>query len=318
MTSLQLRVPAGLEPGDTIGIVAPAGPYDNELFYRGVSVLAEMGFEIYVPDGLLDARTYLAGTDRHRAEVVNRLFADNSIKAIACARGGYGSLRILDLLDYDVIAKNPKIFIGFSDITALLAVMFDRCGLVGFHGPVVTSLADADEMTTQSLLQTVSSASRLEISVTGGITVRSGSGGGIICGGNLATLCHLVGTPYSPSFSGRILFLEDRAEAPYKVDRMLTQMRLAGCFEGLAGIVLGSFEDCGPQEDILTIIKDIFGGWRIPILAGLAAGHGNPNLTLPLGLEATLDADRCLLSYHQRATVGRQMSDDRWRMTDDG
>ncbi len=299
-----IKVPSRLKPGDTIGIVAPAGPYDRELFSRGVRILEEMGFEVYVPDGLLDARAYLAGTDKHRAEMVNRLFADQSTKAIVCARGGYGSLRILHLLDYDTIAKNPKIFLGFSDITALLTVLFDRCGLVTFHGPVVTSLADAGELTKQSLLQTVSSGHRLEIEVSKGITVKPGAGAGILGGGNLNTLCHLVGTPFAPSFANKILFLEDRAEAPYRIDRMLMQMKLAGCFQGLAGMVLGSFEDCGPLQDILTIIKDLFGDYQIPIIAGLEAGHGNTNMTLPMGLEATLDTDRHLLSYHRAATTG--------------
>jgi muramoyltetrapeptide carboxypeptidase len=300
---MKIRLPSRLKPGDTIGIVAPAGPFDRELFSRGVRIFEEMGFEVYVPEGLLDARAYLAGTDKHRAEIVNQLFADPSIHAIVCARGGYGSLRILHLLNYDTIAKNPKIFLGFSDITALLTVLFDRCGLVTFHGPVVTSLAGGGEMTKQSLLQTVSSEHRLEIEVSNGVTVNAGSGAGILCGGNLTTLCHLVGTPFAPSFANKILFLEDRAEAPYKIDRMLMQMKLADCFRGLAGMVLGSFENCGPLQAIIAIIKDQFGDCRIPIIAGLDAGHGNPNLTLPMGLEATLDADRHLLSYHRAATV---------------
>ena len=296
-------MPARLKPGDKIGIVAPAGPFDHELFFRGVHIFEEMGFNVYVPEGLLDARGYLAGPDKHRAEIVNQLFADKSIGAIICARGGYGSLRILHLLDYDTIAKNPKIFIGFSDITALLTVLFDRCGLVTFHGPVVTSLADTHKLTVSSLFQAITSDAKLEIEVPNGITIASGTGSGILCGGNLATLCHLVGTPFVPNFANKILFLEDRAEAPYKIDRMLMQMKLSGCFRELAGIVLGSFEDCGPVEYILNIIKDAFSDCRIPIMAGLDAGHGNTNLTLPMGVEVTLDADRHLLTYHRAATI---------------
>jgi muramoyltetrapeptide carboxypeptidase len=207
------------------------------------------------------------------------------------------------MLDYDLIANNPKVFIGFSDITALLTVLFARCGLVTFHGPVVTSLADAHELTVSSLFQTITSDGKLEIEVSNGITMSPGTGSGILAGGNLATLCHLAGTPFAPDFADNILFLEDRAEAPYKIDRMLTQMKLADCFEGLAGLVLGSFEECGPVEEIIKIIKDIFGDYQIPIVAGLDAGHGNTNLTLPIGIEATLDADRHLLSYHRAATI---------------
>jgi len=304
MKKIDVKVPARLNPGGKIGIVAPAGPFDRELFLRGARIFEEMGFEVHVPEGLLDARGYLAATDKHRAGIVNQLFADKSVEAIVCARGGYGSLRILPRLDYDAIAQNPKIFMGFSDITALLTVLFDRCGLVTFHGPVVTSLADANEITKQSLIQSVSSDHRLKVEVPKGVTVKPGSGAGILCGGNLTTLCHLVGTPFSPSFANKILFLEDRAEAPYRIDRMLMQMKLADCFQQLAGVVLGSFKDCGPLEDILKIINDIFGDCQIPIMAGLDAGHGISNLTLPMGVEATLDADRLILSFHRAATTG--------------
>jgi len=304
MKSMEIQLPPRLKPGDRVGIVAPAGPFDQDVFWQGAHILEEMGFEVYVPEGLLDARAYLAGSDAHRAEMVNQLFADKSIDAIICARGGYGSLRILRLLDYDTIAKNPKVFTGFSDITALLTAFFDRCGLVTFHGPVVTSLADAHELTIRSLFQTVTSDGKLEIEAPNGIALQPGTASGILGGGNLATLCHLVGTPFAPSFSGKILFLEDRAEPPYKIDRMLMQMQLAGCFEGIAGIVLGSFEDCGSVEDIYRIIKDIYNDTRVPILSGLDSGHGSLNLTLPMGIEATLDTDRQVLSYHRAATAG--------------
>jgi len=301
---MKIRLPARLTPGGRIGIVAPAGPYDPELFSRGIRIWEQMGFEVHVPENLLDARGYLAGADGHRAEFVNRLFADRTIDAIVCARGGYGSLRTLQLLDYDVIAKNPKIFVGFSDITALLTVLFDRCGLVTFHGPVVTSLAEASENSQQSLWQAVSSDRAPEIPIPDGVAVSSGSGSGIMGGGNLNTLCHLVGTPFAPSFANKILFLEDRAEAPYKIDRMLMQMKLAGCFQEVAGVALGSFEDCGPIDDILRIVQDAFADFRVPILAGLDAGHGSHNLTLPMGVEAALDADRHLLTYQRTATTG--------------
>lgn len=308
MTEMEaIRLPARLSPGDTIGIVAPAGPFDNETFERGIRVLIDMGFEVAVPPGLLKADGYLAGPDSHRAEFVNQLFADPSVDAIICARGGYGSLRILPLLDYATIANNPKIFIGFSDITALLTVLFVRCGLVTFHGPVVTSLADASAETGRSLFQAVSSDILLEYSLVNGKTVRSGCAAGVVGGGNLTTLCHLVGTPFAPDFNGKILFLEDRAEAPYRIDRMLAHMKLAGCFEGLAGIVLGSFEACGPMEDVIRIVADAFADKPFPILAGFDAGHGQNNFTLPFGIPAVLDADGHCLSYQRAATT----ADDR-------
>ncbi len=296
-------IPNRLGPGSTIGVVAPAGPYDRDTFDQGATSLKEMGFEVVIPQGLLDANGYLAGTDTHRAHYVNQLFADNGIDGIICARGGYGSMRLLSLLDYQLIADNPKIFIGFSDITILLSVLTGRCGLVTFHGPVVTSLANAPDQTRGSLVRAITSSDRIEVEANGGLTIHPGRSSGVVGGGNLTTLCHLVGTPYEPNFAGKVLFLEDRAEAPYRIDRMLTHMKLAGCFEDLAGIVLGSFEDCGPIDDVCNIVAECFRDASIPIFAGLEAGHAEINLTLPFGLEATLDATNHVLSYHQAATV---------------
>ena len=299
-----IKIPARLSPGDTIGIVAPAGPFDRDTFERGIGSLKDLGFEVFIPPELLKATGYLAGPDQHRARFVNQLFADKSVDAIICARGGYGSIRILSLLDYHIIAANPKVFIGFSDITALLTVLTDRCGLATFHGPVVTSLADAPAATCDSLLRALSSDAKLEIRGSGGLTISPGSVAGVVYGGNLTTLCHLIGTPYAPKFADKILFLEDRAEAPYRIDRMLAHMKLAGCFEQLAGIALGSFENCGPIDDIYNIVAETFRDKPLPIIAGLDVGHGKNNFTLPLGVEATLDADRHSLSYHRAATAG--------------
>jgi muramoyltetrapeptide carboxypeptidase len=315
MTEMQdIRVPARLSPGDTMGIVAPAGPFDRDTLARGTRSLQDLGFKVFTPPGLLDANGYLAGSDQHRAHFINQLFADKSIDAIICARGGYGSIRILPLLDYPTIADNPKVFIGFSDITALLGVLADRCRLATFHGPVVTSLADASADTSHSLLQAVSSGAKLEFMGVGGITINGGCAAGIVCGGNLTTLCHLVGTPFAPSFTDKILFIEDRAEAPYRIDRMLVHMKLAGCFENLAGIALGSFEECGPVDDLYNIVAEIFQDKSFPIFAGLDVGHGKNNLTLPVGIEATLDADGHSLSYHRAATM---KTEGRWQRTED-
>jgi muramoyltetrapeptide carboxypeptidase len=297
-------MPARLKPGDTIGIVAPAGPFDRQTFLRGVRIIEDMGFNIFTPPGLFEKNRYLAGSDNHRVQFVNQLFADTSVDAIICARGGYGSMRILPMLDYDTIQNNPKAFIGFSDITILLSVLFSRCNLVTFHGPVVTSLADASEETKCSLLSNVTSAGNLEIKLLNGKTIIPGVAAGEVCGGNLTMLCHLVGTPFAPDFENKVLFLEDRGEAPYRIDRMLVHMELAGCFKGLAGIILGTFEGCGPIEDVIEIMVEIFEKHSIPVLAGLDAGHGRHNLTIPLGIEATLDADRHSLIYHRAATTG--------------
>ena len=304
MENKKISLPRRLKRGDTIGIVAPAGPFDRQTFLRGTRIIEDMGFQIFIPPGLFEKNRYLAGSDHHRVQFVNQLFADSSIDAIICARGGYGSMRILPMLDYDLIQDNPKVFIGFSDITSLLSVLLTRCNLVTFHGPVVTSLADASEETKLSLSNSVTSDSNLEIKLFNGKTLVPGVATGTVCGGNLTMLCHLVGTSFAPAFENKILFLEDRGEAPYRIDRMLVHMELAGCFDGLLGIILGAFEKCGPIEEVTEIIVELFEKYSIPILAGLDAGHGSHNLTIPLGIEATLDADRHSLIYHRTATVG--------------
>ena len=295
--------PPRLGPGSVIGIAAPAGPFEPATLDRGVEVLRAMDFEVVVPDGLFDANGYLAGTDAHRADVLNRLFADPGIDAVMCARGGYGSLRILPLLDYARMAAQPKALIGFSDITALLTAVFSRCGLVTFHGPVVTTLADASKRTLAGLRAAVASDRPLTVRSEGATALRTGSASGPVCGGNLTTLCHLLGTPFAPRFRSRIVFLEDRGEAPYRVDRMLVHMRTAGCFEGIKGLVLGSFDDCGTPAEIQAIVTDVFQGAQFPILAGVEAGHTEPNLTLPLGVRAALDAGRRTLEF-ECATEG--------------
>jgi len=296
--------PPRLKRGDTIGIVAPASHFDLEKFNRGIAVLESMGFNTSVPERLFNKKGYFAGSDLERAEMVNRYFADTTIKAIMCARGGYGSIRILSLLDYETIQKNPKIFVGFSDVSALLSTLYLRCRLVTFHGPTVTTLANSDNMTKDSLLSMITSGEKPEIAMESSITIQPGSASGPVVGGNLNTLCHLLGTRFQPDFKGCILFLEDRGEAPYRVDRMLSQMKLAGCFNRLAGFILGIFEDCGNTDDIIRIAGDIFKDDKIPILAGLEVGHGKRNLAIPTGLNATLNADLKVLTFHEPATIG--------------
>ncbi|MES0445061.1 MAG: LD-carboxypeptidase [Desulfobacterales bacterium] len=299
----KLLRPARLIRGDTIGIVAPASPFDKVKFNQGIVALESMGFRTSVSDDLFITNGYLAGTDRHRANMVNRLFADKTIKAVVCAKGGFGSLRMLSLLDFQLIGRNPKIFVGFSDISALLFVLFAKCGLVTFHGPMVTTLADATEETKNNMFLTITSDIMPKLKPKKGVTIKPGIASGPVAGGNLTTLCHLAGTPYTPNFKGQILLLEDKGEAAYRIDRMLSQMKLAGCFDGLNGLALGSFEDCGKLDDIFLIVDDIFKENKIPILAGFEIGHGTNNFMVPMGLMATLDANRQRLVFNEPATV---------------
>ncbi len=300
--SRELLLPPRLQPGDTLGIAAPASPFDREQFYRGVALFEDAGFKVAVPENLFLRNGYLAGTDAQRAQLFMQMVMDPAVKAILCARGGYGSMRMLPLLDFARIRENPKIVVGFSDVTALLAAIYSRCGLVTFHGPLVTGLPELDRPSQAALLAAVTGPAPVVIGVPDGVPVRPGSGTGPVLAANLTTLCHLIGTPFMPPLQGHLLLLEDRGEVPYRVDRMLSHLRLAGCLEQIAGLAFGSFEACGPPGELARIITEHVAGCRFPVLTGLDVGHGARNLTIPIGLEATLDADRRRLTYHGPAT----------------
>lgn len=296
LDNLKTIKPFPLNPGGTIGVIAPAGVVQQPAFQQGIERLETMGYTIRLAEGLFEAEGYLAGKFERRVDQVHQVFSDNRVDAVMCARGGFGSLHLLSHIDYDIIRNHPKPFIGFSDITALHCAFFSRAGLVTFHGPMVGTLGASDGQTNNSWQQNLSAGD-------GGISkhqmhaVKSGQAEGIVAGGNLSTLCHLLGTPFSPSFAGRIVFIEEINEAPYRIDRMLSQMMMAGCFNGLAGLVLGTFKDCGPDNEILGVIERVFKDVQRPILAGLPVGHGTTNLTMPLGVKARLDADRAELVY---------------------
>ena len=298
----QLIIPKRLLPGDFIGIVAPASPFDIDKFVKGVNLLESLGFCVLYSEELFQKNGYLAGSDTHRASLLNRLFADKSIKAIFCARGGFGSLRILSLLDYVSIKKNPKIFMGYSDVTAILSAITQKTSLVTFHGPMVVDLYNANKKTMESIDSILSSCQKIEVLSKKGMVIESGSATGIVSGGNLATLCHLTGTPFEPDLDGRILFIEEIGEPPYRIDRMLTHMKLAGCFDKLAGLVLGSFKECGSLDEVYGIVENLFRDIEIPILAGFDIGHGNINIALPVGVEATLNTSKLKMKFHEPAT----------------
>jgi muramoyltetrapeptide carboxypeptidase len=290
-------LPRALKPGDTLGIVAPASPFDRPSFDSGVQVLESMGFQLVVPTDIFDAHGYLAGSDRQRAALLKRQFADPNIDGIICARGGYGAMRILPLLDPDTISRCPKVFVGFSDITVLLGFLVDRCRMVAFHGPTVTTLGDGDPLTRDRLLSAVTQTAPLSLAAASNQVIQSGSSTGRFLCGNLTLFSHLTGTPFQSDFNGSILLIEDQGEAPYRIDRMLTQMMLAGCFDGLAGLALGTFADCGAEATIQHIVADRLGGLNIPILGGFDVGHAAVNMTLPVGLPVTLDTDTRTLTF---------------------
>jgi len=227
------------------------------------------------------------------------MFSDPSIKAIFCARGGYGSARLLNKIDFDLIRKNPKIITGFSDLSALLIAIYKQSGLITIHGPTLTDPPKNKNWPNLSRLITTSYMP--QIFFKQGITINIGKASGSLLGGNLSTICSLLDTPFLPSFEGVILFLEEKGESPYKLDRMLTQLLLSGRLDRLSALIIGQIEDCGKMEIINSMLQERLGRLTIPVVAGLPVGHGNENMSLPLSLPALLDTERMLLEIEESA-----------------
>jgi len=295
--------PPALCPGDTIGIAAPASPFDREAFEQGVEVLQAMGFNVKIPDNLFKREGYLAGSDAERAALLMDLFCDGEVRAVLCARGGFGSMRLLPFLDFEAMGNHPKILVGFSDVTALLVSLYRKCGLVTFHGPMMTTLAKGSQATSDALMAAITAHSPLVLTPSRPVVLNPGHAAGPVIGGNLSTLSHLMGTPFELVLEGHLLFLEERGEAPYRIDRMLSQLHLGGRLDRVAGVILGSFEDCGALEEVYGIVKGVFQNRPVPVLAGFDIGHGEDNVTLPLGLWADLDTEDSDLRFLEPAVI---------------
>jgi muramoyltetrapeptide carboxypeptidase len=303
VSKIPMRKPRRLRKGDTIGIAAPASPFDPDELERGRAVLHDMGYKTRLAEDLMARSGYLAGADDHRATQLERILCDPQVHAVMCARGGYGTLRILNRLDYDLVRVHAKPLIGFSDITALHHAFGQVAGVITFHGPVVTTMAHADPATRHALVTAVAGNDPCRIVSDRTQEIIAGKASGPVAGGNLTVLSHLIGTPYHPVFKDRIVVLEDCAEAPYRIDRMLTQMKMAGCFDDVAGLVIGSFFRCGRKSELFAVIKACFTDLRVPVAAGFSVGHDGGNLTVPLGIAASLDTAKGELKYLECATI---------------
>jgi muramoyltetrapeptide carboxypeptidase len=304
--------PAALRDGDAVAIVAPASNLKADYLARGVAELERLGFRARYEQGILDKARYTAGDDRRRAAELTRAFTDPEIKAVWAARGGYGSMRLFNLLDEDLIGRSPKIFIGYSDMTALSLYFYRRFGWVTFHGPMAAKdLAGGEEhYDRETLIKAITVASPLgEIRSNKTEMLHRGAGGrvtGRLLGGCLSLITAMMGAPDELDTRGSILFLEDTATRPYAIDRMLQQLKLAGKFHEVRGIVFGEMADCVQHADqgyrIQDVLAECTADLNIPVMFGLPSGHSpRGNLTLPLGVKATLDADRCALSIDEAA-----------------
>ena len=306
---MNLIKPRRLRLGDTIGIIAPASASANPDGYaRSAAALEQLGFKPKLSPNVRQRWGFLAGTDAERAADLMSMFTDDEVKGIICLRGGYGSARILPLLDFAVIRRHPKVFVGYSDITSLHCALRLQAGLVSFHGPMLEGALAQPELpafTLHSLLKTVmepAAAGPLStgLAVPTAVTIHGGRATGELIGGNLSVLVTTLGTPYQPDFAGRILFLEDIDEKPYRCDRMLTHLLNAGVLAQVAGVAVGMATNChDPQaapgvayrQTVEDVLAERLGGLGVPVVRNLPFGHVALNATLPVGVRATLDAD---------------------------
>lgn len=289
------RKPPALRPGDVVGVVAPSAAIERGYLETGVGALAAMGYRVKVSAHALDRAGIMAGADAVRAAELNAFFADPEVRAIVGARGGYGAGRLLPMVDFAAIARTPKIFLGFSDATFLLAALVEQAGIIAFHGPMVAmdfarGLSPRSSAHLRRLLSGTPGGFELEAAAA----LRPGAATGELIGGCLSVVVATLGTPYAPRFAGRILFLEDTGEKAYRIDRMLVQLRQAGALRGIAGIVFGAIRPVGGDETermrIAEFVAEQTRDLDCPVLFGIEAGHGTENLALPLGAPVRLEA----------------------------
>ncbi len=299
-------LPAPLRPGDLIGIIHPAGPVRNAaIFEQGLRILRDLGLRIrhYPPEG--NGAEYLAAGDRYRLREFHRIWADDEVKALIAARGGYGCLRIMRGMDADFLRLRPKRLIGFSDLTVLLNGIFGETGTVTLHGPMITALPRIDRLSLQHFKEVLSNRFPPLLPASDLAILRPGIGQGRLTGGNLTTLTHLIGTPWQPEFTGNILFIEDTAEPPYKLDRILTHLSCCGLLDNLAGLILGVFDPS--HDDRLEILRLNEQVWKrvleltdssvYPVWGGFPIGHRQTNFPLPVGMEAIMDSTTGTLRF---------------------
>jgi len=301
--------PEVLKKGDVVGIISPSTPiYSKRDLSRGIRALEKLGFKPKLSEGALAVSGgYLAGTREERLKDLHRMFLDDEVKAIFCTGGGYASIQLLPDIDWDLIEKNPKIFMGYSDITALLIAMYEKAGIVTFHGPMIQGLRNetkGQKFTMNSFEETLMKGKTGKVQAfTEWKTLKQGRAEGTLVGGNLDTILSLIGTPYEPKWDGKILFWEETDETIEGIDNYLWQLRIAKIFKKIEGMVVGKISNMHPIDEddedrwgkiekppmVEDIILEATKGFDFPILYGVDFGHDVPNLTLPIGAKASMD-----------------------------
>ncbi|MEX2117682.1 MAG: LD-carboxypeptidase [Bacteroidota bacterium] len=306
--------PPRLRKGDVIGLISPAStPSSSEKIEGAVSYFERLGYRVTVGRHAMDQVGYLAGTDDDRAADLNAMLEDKSVKAVMAIRGGYGTPRILDRVNYAALRRDPKIIVGYSDLTALLLAVFRKAGLVTFSGPMagVEIWKSLDPYTEEHFWRVITSTSKIgDLKNPDDEPLRGsgkGNASGPLLGGNLSLLISLIGTPYSPAYRDSILFLEDVDEAPHRVDRMFAQLRHAGIFRHAKALVLGRFTDCKPTDpskpflSIEQVLAEVEASALIPVLSNFQYGHIPRKLTIPIGIRAVVDGVRRTLEVTESA-----------------
>jgi muramoyltetrapeptide carboxypeptidase len=298
----QVIKPRRLKKGDTIGLVSPGSFITKKQLEDSIKNIELLGFKAAYSGKVISKYGYLGGSDEERADDLNDMFRRTDVDGIICTRGGYGCSRILPLLDYDLIKNNPKVLMGYSDITSLLYGIFEKSGVVGFHGPVGISTYDdfSVRYINDIILNPTPALTLLNHEENKNLnTIRSGKAEGILVGGNLSIIVSLIGTEFDIDSSGKIIFIEEVGEEPYRIDRMLTQMIQAGKFKNAAGIALGVFRNCEPKGSesgitnsfsLAEVLNDRLYDLNIPLVYGLSFGHISNKFTLPFGVKAELNS----------------------------
>lgn len=309
--------PKRLKKGDTVGLIAPGSPFSEEAYQRTINNLGILGLKYKNAKNLFKKYGYVAGSDKERIADIHEMFSDREVDAIWCVRGGYGTTRILFDIDYSLIRKNPKILIGYSDITALLQAINIKTGLITFHGPVGSSeLTPYTLNNFKNVLMDVKKEYKIssydfenkDAEYTSEI-ISKGYMKGTLVGGNLSLLASLAGTPFNINAEGKIVFIEDVGEKPYRVDRMLTQVIQTTGLRKANGVLLGVFNDCEAKEGATNTLKlretiqDRLGEIGVPVYYGFSFGHIKNNCTLPVGIEANFDMNKKELTLLESAVI---------------
>ena len=309
---MKILKPKKLLNGDLIGLISPASAVDEiSKVEQGVKYFEKLGYKVEVGKNIGKLHGYLAGSDEERLSDLHYMLRKKEVKAIFCIRGGYGSNRLLNKIDYNLVKRNPKIFVGYSDITALQLGFFAKTGLITFAGPMlaVDFYSEVNSYAEESFWTSITSNKPLgKVKMPNGeklFGLNKGEKIGRIIGGNLAVLSSLIGSKFLPDLKGKILLLEEIGEAPYRIDRMLSQLSFSNNLDKISGAVLGAFIDCNekdPTKSSLTlgeVIEDYFGKLKVPVIYNLSHGHIENNLTIPLGIKVKINSSRTTLEFSE-------------------